>query len=53
MSIQKTVLNEPPSLASTASKRGETVSLLFGFEEDPLHTHPKRYEFFTSTHQWL
>ena len=32
---------------------GETVSMLCGFGEDPLHTHPKRDEFFSSTHQSL
>ena len=31
----------------------ETVSLLCGFEGDPLHTHPKRHEFFSSPHQPL
>ena len=50
---RKTVLIEPPLLRQRLPNGEETVSLLCGFGGDPLHTHPKRHKYFSSTHQSL
>ena len=53
MSIQKQFWLSRLLLRQRLPNGGETVSLLCGFGGDPLHTHPKRHEFFSSTHQSL
>ena len=53
MSIQKQFWLSRLLLRQRLLNGGETVSLLCGFGGDPLHTYPKRHEFFSSTHQSL
>ena len=53
MSIQKQFWLSHLLLRQRLPNGGETISLLWGFRGDPLHTHPKRQEFFSSTHQSL
>ena len=53
MSIQKEFWLSRLLLCQRLPNRGETVSLLCGFWGDLLRTHPKRHEFFSSTHQSL
>ena len=53
MSIQKQSWLSCLLLRQQLPNGGETVSLFSGFGEDPLHTHPKRHKFFSSTHQTL
>ena len=53
MSIQKQFWLSRLLLPHQLPKGKETVSLLCGFGWNPLHTHPKGHEFFSSTHQSL
>ena len=53
MPIQKQCWLSCLLLCQQLPNGGETVSLFSGFGEDPLHTHPKRHKFFSSTHQTL
>ena len=53
MSIQKQFWLSRLLLHQRLTNGEETVSLLCRFGGDPLHTHPKRHEFFSSTHQSL
>ena len=53
MSIQKKFWLSRLLLCQQLPNRRETVSLLCGSGGDPLHTHPKRHKFFSSTHQSL
>ena len=53
MSIEKQCWLNRLLLCQQLPNGGETVSLLCGFGGYPLHTHPKRHKFFSSTHQLL
>ena len=53
ISIQKQFWLSHLLLHQRLPNRGETVSLHCGFGRDPLHTHPKRHEVFSSAHQSL
>ena len=53
MSIKKQFWLSHHLLCQRLPNRGETVSLLYRFGGDPLHTHPKCHKFFSSTHQSL
>ena len=53
MSIQKQLWLSRLLLCHQLPNRRETVSLPCGSGGDPLHTHPKRHKFFSSTHQSL
>ena len=53
MSIQKQFWLSQLLLRQPLPNGGETVSLLCGIGEDPLHIHPKRHKLFSGTHQSL
>ena len=53
MSIQKQATLSDPLLCQRFPDWGKIVSLLCGFGADPLHSHPKCHEFFSSCHQSL
>ena len=53
MPIQKQFWLSRLLLRQRLPNRGESVTLLCGFWGDPLHTHPKRHEFFSPNHQSL